>query len=66
MELVGLVLLIGIFLIGIGVVYIFLQYIDLLKTVKLNQEDIISRLKLMEQYISASGQEGQGENKEKQ
>lgn len=63
MEMVGLVLLIGIFLLGIGVVYIFLQYIDLLKTVKLNQEDIISRLKMMEQNFSASVKKEQGENK---
>ncbi len=63
MEIAGIVLLIGMFGLGIGAVYVFLQYVDLLKAVKATNEEIVARLKSLEQAIEARGQIGQGTEK---
>ena len=63
MELAGIVLLIGMFGLGLGAVYVFLQYVDLLKAVKATNEEIMARLKSLEQAIEARGGKGQGTEK---
>lgn len=51
MEIIGIVLLLGLFGLGVGFVYLFLQYIDLLKAVKAITENISSRLKSLEDKL---------------
>ena len=64
MELAGIVLLIGMFGLGLATVYVFLQYVDLLKAVKATNEEIRSRLKNLEAAIGARGPTGrEPENK---
>jgi len=64
MELAGIVLLLGMFGLGGATVYVFLQYVDLLKSVKATNEELRSRLQNLEQAIAARGSKGQGtENK---
>lgn len=53
MEVIGIVLLLGLFGLGVGFVYLFLQYIDLLKSIKTINENINSRLKGLEDRINA-------------
>ena len=52
MEIIGIVLLLGLFALGVGFVYLFLQYIDLLKSVKSINESIAARLKNLEDKLS--------------
>jgi len=60
MELAGIVLLLGMFGLGGAAVYVFLQYVDLLKSVKATNEELRSRLQNLEQAIAARGSKGQG------
>jgi hypothetical protein len=53
MEIIGIVLLLGLFGLGVGFVYLFLQYIDLLKSIKAINENIAGRLKALEEKIDA-------------
>jgi hypothetical protein len=53
MEIIGIVLLLGLFGLGVGFVYLFLQYIELLKAVKAITENISSRLKSLEDKLDA-------------
>jgi len=58
MEIIGIVLLLGLFGLGVGFVYLFLQYIDLLKSIKAINENIAGRLKALEEKIDAQAQPG--------
>jgi hypothetical protein len=51
MEIIGVVLLVGLFALGVGFVYLFLQYIDLLKSIKSINESISNRLKALEDRL---------------
>jgi len=59
-ETIGIVLLLGIFCMGFVVVYIFLQYISLLKSVKSFQGEILERLNGLEKMMGSNGQKEQG------
>jgi len=62
MEIIGIVLLLGLFGLGVGFVYLFLQYIELLKAVKAITENISSRLKSLEDKLDAgSGKPGKAQ-----
>jgi hypothetical protein len=63
MEIAGIVLLIGMFGLGLGAVYVFLQYVDLLKAVKATNEEIMARLNRLEQALEARGQKVPGTEK---
>jgi len=63
MEIIGIVLLLGVFGLGIAFVYLFLQYIELLKAAKSTTEDIQARLKALEHKAGTANpapQEKQG------
>ena len=59
MEIIGIVLLLGTFLLGIAAVYVFLQYLDLLKSVRAFQTEILARLLNLEKNLGVSGQKEQ-------
>jgi len=58
MEIIGIVLLLGLFGLGVGFVYLFLQYIDLLKSIKAINENIAGRLRALEEKIDAQAKPG--------
>jgi len=51
MEIIGIVILLGLFALGVGFVYLFLQYIELLKSVKNITETISARLQNLEEKM---------------
>jgi len=66
MEIIGIVLLLGLFGLGGGFVYLFLQYIDLLKSIKDINENIAGRLRALEEKIDAQAKPGAApQNQEK-
>ncbi len=65
MEIIGMVLLIGTFLLGLAAVYVFLQYLDLLKSVRVFQTEILEKLTNLEKNVGTSLKMEQGAGKEK-
>jgi len=49
MEIIGIIILLGLFALGMGFVYLFLQYIELLKSIKSITETISARLQRLEE-----------------
>ncbi len=54
MEIIGIVLLLGLFGLGLGFVYLFLQFIELLKSIKILNESINSRLQKLEERATGA------------
>ncbi len=51
MEVIGIVLLFGLFGVGLGLVYIFLRYLELLRSVEEFNQKILSQLNRLEEKL---------------
>lgn len=60
MEIIGIVLLLGLFGLGVVIIYFFLQYLDLLKAERDFHTELISRMKALEEKIRNINRKEQG------
>ena len=65
MEVIGIILLIGIFCLGLVVCYIFIQYLGAMREVEKNQEDTKSKLSQILSRIEELGKNQSGDEIEK-
>lgn len=60
MEIIGIVLLVGLFGLGVVMIYLFLQYLNLLKAERDFHTELISRMKALEEKVRNINQKEQG------
>ncbi len=61
MEIIGIVLLLAMFGLGLGFVYLFLQFVELMKSIKVLTENIDARLAKLEARATESRPAGPAE-----